>query len=82
MSQDQEEPAANPDPKPRWQQVPRSWVYHGTHGYVPNGQGQDTDQLPLDRWLNEGQSDAPYDNVGAVVSATTTDGGAVGMGGK
>ncbi len=76
MSQDQQ------PPEPRWQQVPRSWVYRSTDGGVPNEQGQDTDQLPLDRWLNDGQSDAPYDNIGAVESVTTTDGGGVGVGGK
>lgn len=54
--------------------IPRNWVSKGSAA-VPNGQhakhshGQNAGGMPLDRWLNEDQNDAPWDNVGGVVDA-------------
>ena len=65
-------PVANPVLVSLVKPVPRNWASKGNvAGVVPNGHGhgQDESGMPLDRWFNEGQDEAPWDNAGAVVEA-------------
>ena len=66
------EPVTTNQNGPDWQPVPRDWAPNDTNGaasgghHTGQGQGQDAGGTPMDRWVSEGKTDAPWDNVGAV----------------
>lgn len=72
MSQAQEK-AANSAHEGHWQQVPRCWGAETRGGGVPaeqrNGPSQKSILTPIERWLNEGRKEGPWDNVNAVKMA-------------
>lgn len=73
MSLDQDIITNSGNAPPVWQPVPRGWRSKSTGRAAPNGAHRRAGeaQTPMERWFNETQSDAPYDNVGAVKEALT-----------
>ncbi len=76
MSLDQDTTTYSGNGPRAWQPVPRCWRSKGTDRAVPNGSSGHRlvwqAQTPMERWFNEAQDDAPYDNVGAVIQEVVT----------